>query len=245
MVNVLRHAPKSPVVDEQAMQQFRHGWQLYRKAVDHDYLWHREVCRILHKQLIDEVKRPFRFLDLACGDASMIVVALKDTPVTHYHGIDLSAPALELARTATEVLPCPVKLEQNDFVTAMRSRPEPADVVWIGLSLHHLQTPDKQAFMHAIRGVVGDSGVFMLYEPTRLEGESLEAYLDRFEQINKQRWAALTPSEWQEIMQHVRTSDLPETASVWRDLGRAAGFTQVQDLFSDVTQLFKVFRFRP
>jgi hypothetical protein len=117
--------------------------------------------------------------------------------------------------------------------------------VWIGLSLHHLHTPDKQALMHAIRSVVGDKGVFMLYEPARLEGESLEAYLDRFERINKPRWAALTPSEWQEIMQHVRTCDLPETTSVWKDLGRSGGFTQVQDLFTDETQLFKVFRFGP
>jgi hypothetical protein len=58
-----------------------------------------------------------------------------------------------------------VELEQEDFVSAMRGRPEPADVVWIGLALHHLQTPDKQVLMREVRAVVGDGGRFLIYEP--------------------------------------------------------------------------------
>jgi hypothetical protein len=29
MVNILRHAPAAPIMDEQAMQTFRHQWQAY------------------------------------------------------------------------------------------------------------------------------------------------------------------------------------------------------------------------
>jgi SAM-dependent methyltransferase len=245
MVNILRHASASPVVDEQAMQTFRHQWQVYSKLVDNDYLSHQAVRAVLQRELVAEVNRPFRFLDLACGDARLTVAALQGTPVIHYHGIDLSAPALALARQMVEALACPVELEQGDFVSAMRGRPEPADVVWIGLALHHLQTPDKQVLMREVRAAVGDGGRFLIYEPVRHERESRPAYLDRFEQTAHSIWAALTREEWAAILAHVRAADFPEPPSVWAQLGRDAGFPDVRDLFTDPTGLYTVFCFRP
>jgi ubiquinone/menaquinone biosynthesis C-methylase UbiE len=245
MVNILRHASTSAIVDEQAMQTFRHQWQVYSKVVDNDYLSHQAVGAILHRELVAEVNRPFRFLDLACGDARLTVAALQGTPVIHYHGIDLSAPALAVARKTVEALACPVELEEGDFVSAMRERPEPADVVWIGLALHHLQMPDKQVLMSEVRAAVGDGGRFLIYEPVRHEGESRSAYLDRFEQTARSTWAALTPEEWATILAHVRAADFPEPPSVWVQLGRDAGFPDVRDLFTDPTGLGIVFCFRP
>jgi SAM-dependent methyltransferase len=245
MVDILRRAPAFPVVNEEAMQTFRHQWQVYGKVVDNDYLSHRAVRAVLHRELVAEVNRPFRFLDLACGDASLTVAALQGTPVIRYHGIDLSAPALALARQTVEALACPVQLEEGDFVSALRERPEPADVVWIGLSLHHLQTPAKQVLMREVRSVVGDGGLFLIYEPVRREGESRPAYLDRFEQTNHSTWAALTPEERAVILGHVRAADFPEPPSVWAQLGRDAGFPNVRDLFTDPAGLYTVFCFRP
>jgi len=245
MVNILRHASASPVVDEQAMQTFRHQWQVYSKLVDNDYLSHQAVHAVLHRELMTDVNRPFRFLDLACGDARLTVAALQGTPVIHYHGIDLSAPALAMARQTVETLACPVELEQEDFVSAMRGRPEPADVVWIGLALHHLQTRDKRVLMREVRAVIGDGGRFLIYEPVCREGESRPAYLDRFEQVNHSAWAALTSEEWAAMLAHVRAADFPEPSSVWAQLGRDAGFRDVCELFTDPTGFYKVFCFRP
>ena len=98
MVNILHHSSASPVVDEEAMQTFRHQWQVYSKLLDNDYLSTRAVRAVLHRELVTDVNRPFRFLDLACGDARLTVAALQGTSVIHYHGIDLSAPALAMAR---------------------------------------------------------------------------------------------------------------------------------------------------
>jgi SAM-dependent methyltransferase len=245
MVNILRHAPAAPVLDEQAMQAFRHQWQAYRKLVDCDYLSHQAVGAVLHRVLVEQVHRPFRFLDLACGDASLTVAALRGTPVIHYHGIDLSAPALALARETVEALPCPVELELADYVAAMRQRPEPADVAWIGLSLHHLQTLDKEVLMREVRAAVGPAGLFLIYEPTRHEGESRPAYLDRFERINHAAWTALTPDEWAIIIAHVRSADFPEPQSVWAQLGRDAGFADVRELYTDPSGFYTVFCLRP
>jgi ubiquinone/menaquinone biosynthesis C-methylase UbiE len=246
MVNIVRHAQESQIVGDEAMQAFRHQWQVYQKLVDNNYLAHREVRDILHRQLAEQVGRPFRFLDLACGDASMTVASLKETAVTEYHGIDLSAPALALAKKTVELLSCQVRLDQNDFVAAMRERTEPADVVYIGLSLHHLQArEDKQEFMRVVRSAVGESGLFLIFEPASLEGETRPAYLERYEAFVQSAWTALTPAERTILWDHVRTCDFPEQPSVWSQLGHDAGFTQVHDLFTDAPRLWKVFSYRP
>ena len=243
MVNILRCASVSSVVDEQAMQTFRDQWQVYSKLVDHDYLSHQAVQVILHRQLVTDFNRPFRFVDLACGDARLTVAALQGTPVIHYHGIDLSAPALAKARETVGTLACPVELEQKDFVSAMRERPVPADVVWIGLALHHLQTTDKQVLMHEVRAAVGADGRFLIYEPVRNEAESRPEYLTRFEHTSRSAWPALTLEEWTVILTHVRAADFPEPPSVWARLGREAGFSDVRNLFTDPTGLYSVFCF--
>ena len=49
------------------------------------------------------------------------------------------------------------------------------DVVWIGFSLHHLLGPAKLEFMREVRSVVGDRGLFLIYETASPDGEDREA----------------------------------------------------------------------
>lgn len=141
---------------------FQDNWALYRKVVDHNLLFHREVYGELHRFLEAEVNRPFRFLDIACGDAACSAAALRGTRVSEYGGIDTSAAALALAMTAVEDLHCPAVLEQADLLGGLGGRT--ADVAWVGLSLHHLRTGQKRAFMHLVRGVVPPDGYLLVYE---------------------------------------------------------------------------------
>lgn len=242
MVNIHRHELAATVSDEQALDLFRRQWAVYQKLIDHNYVNHAEVYGILHRLLAD--REPFRLLDLACGDAAAIVGALKGTRVAHYHGVDLAKAPLELARRNLDALGCAVELEQRDFVEAMRDRPEPADVVWIGLSLHHLPTPDKRTLMTEICGVVGERGRFLMYESTSPDGEDRDGYLSRFERIAGESWTALTPSERAALMTHVRTCDLPETVSSWIALGHDAGFAAVDELYKAPCDLYRLFCYR-
>jgi SAM-dependent methyltransferase len=193
--------------------------------------------------LVDEAVQPFRFLDIACGDARATVEALKGTRVAHYHGIDLFQAALELASKALETLACPVTLDLRDFVEALRDRPEPVDVVWIGLSLHHLLAPAKLTVMRQIRGIVGDHGLFLIYEIASLDGEDRDAWLRRWERQNRPLWTALTPAEYEALTAHVRANDFPETTSRWHSLGYEAGFGKVRELFVSPRDLFRRYCF--
>ena len=128
MVNVHIHQfrPGGAVVDAAALAQFQEQWSTYRKLVESDVLAHREVGSILRATLNDGFKAPFSFLDIACGDASLMKAALPGTQVRHYHGIDLSQAALELAAANLAGLPFEVDLDHRDFVEAMMRRPEHA-----------------------------------------------------------------------------------------------------------------------
>jgi hypothetical protein len=96
-------------------------------------------------------------------------------------------------------------------------------VAWCSLSIHHLKSEGKLRLLQAVRDATGTC--LMIYEPTRLDGESREGYLQRFRRVNQPAWTMLTPEEWAQIDHHETTSDFPETAGAWLDLGRDAGFS--------------------
>ncbi len=223
---------------------FRRQWDLYRKIIDNDYFHGADVYPVLNRYLKEEIQGPFRFLDLACGDASGIVGALKGTQITHYHGVDLSLPALELAERQLQVLPCAAKLEHADFTDAVKGQPYAPDVAWFGLSLHHIATPGKRELMCDIRKLIAAEGAFVIYEPTLRDGEDLPDYLDRFDTLARSTWTACTTEELDMALEHVRSCDLPETGSDWIRLGREAGFSKGEELFRAPTDLFRMFAYR-
>ncbi len=103
LMNIHFHRLQSGVAvpDAAALEQFQKQWATYQKLVDADALSHIEVGKILHDTL-KAIPEPFAFLDIACGDAGQMKQALAHTKVDHYHGIDLSEPALELAAKELE-----------------------------------------------------------------------------------------------------------------------------------------------
>ena len=209
------------MLDEPALALFQKQWQLYRKVVDNNYLYHREAYARLRRILVDEAIQPFRFLDIACGDARATVEALKGTQVALSRDRPLPG-GTGVASQALETLACPVTLDHRDFVEALRDRPKPVDVAWIGLSLHHLPTPEKLSVMRQIRSVVGDRGHFLIYENATPDGEDRDAWLRRWDD-QKPWWTALTPEEWTRG-EPMYANDFPETTSRWHSLGHEAGF---------------------
>ncbi|MGE5259452.1 MAG: class I SAM-dependent methyltransferase [Actinomycetota bacterium] len=240
MINIHHTQTHAAVDDEAALEQFQKQWATYQKLVDSDALSHKEVGEILHGTL-EAIPQPFAFLDIACGDASQMKRALGATKVNHYHGIDLSEPALELAAKNLAGVPFKVALDQCDFVEALERRAEPADAAWCGLSIHHLSTEGKGELLKSVHG--STSRMLMIYEPTLADGEDRDAYLRRFRRVNRPAWPFLTDEEWQQIDHHVTTCDFPEKASTWLDLGRAAGFSRASIAFEDSTGFYNVYRY--
>ena len=94
---------------------FNEQLSTYRKIVGENLMYHREVYAPASRCAFRINAEPFTFLDIACGDASASVKALKDTSIAHYFGIDLSAKSLELARENLKVLSLHVRFAMLRF----------------------------------------------------------------------------------------------------------------------------------
>jgi SAM-dependent methyltransferase len=232
------------VFDSSPQEVFQQQWQTYRTMVDENYLFHREAYGCLRQLLLDEAPPSFRFLDLACGDGVEILAVLEDMPVGQYHGVDLSRSALDLAEEALASLDCPVLLEERDMVEVIATLTQPADVVWIGVSLHHFRFDAKLDMMRAIRAVVGDRGLLVSYEPTCANHETRDDWLRRWD-AQQESWTAYTQETWDTMAAHVHAADFPETPSQWHELGTTAGFATTREVFVAPSNLFRMYRFGP
>jgi SAM-dependent methyltransferase len=228
--------------DMPAPSLFQQEWQVYRKMVEENYLFHREAYACLRAVLAEKAVRAFRFLDIACGDCRSTVAALRGLPVAQYAGIDLSRQALDLAAPALRRLDCPATLVEGDFTAILPAWREPVDVAWIGLSLHHCQEAGKREVMCAVRALLAPAGFLLIYENTSPDGESREAWLDRY-RLQRPAWSAYSNAEWDAMWQHVKTFDYPETVSTWHRLATEAGFGIVDEAYVAPSNLFRMFRF--
>lgn len=225
-----------------AQAMFNRQLATYRKITRENLMYHREVYDLLEKVLVEQTPKIFRFLDIACGDASVSAPMLKSTAIGHYAGIDISAHSLALAEEALKTLPCPVDLYCRDFAAALANWSEPVDVVWVGMSLHHLQTADKQRFVESVYRALGGAGLFLIWEPVYLAGEDRMGWLDRFSSY-RTTWAALTDDEFAEMENHMRLADFPESADEWKAMGHRAGFAYVEELFIMPNRLGRMFKY--
>jgi SAM-dependent methyltransferase len=228
----------------QGMRLFEKDWQTYSKVVALNYMFHREVYAELRQFLLAEAPPSFSFLDLACGDARATVSALKGTSIATYRGIDLSPPALEIAATSVAALDCLVTLEHRDFVEALATMDMAFDVIWIGQSLHHLDFAKKLAAMRDARRLCGERGSLIIWEPTRLDHEDQAAWLKRFQSTCQPLWALLECDEWDAMVEHIKSSDHPETGFGWHRLGEEAGFSRVRDIFTPPLKLNRVYAYQ-
>jgi len=221
---------------------FQDEWNTYRKMVENNFLFHREAYARLRDVVVQDFTRQFHFLDIACGDASASAQALTGTAVAAYTGIDFSALALELAATNLAALRCPVSLVQRDFLEAIDDVREPVDIVWIGLSLHHLRGPEKLEFLRKVRRILAPGGRLLIFENTSPDGEDRPAWLERWD-LQRPHWHAYREEEWLRMTKHVHAADFPETVSTWRAFGRDAGFRSTKDLYTTPTNLFRLWSF--
>ena len=221
---------------------FAKGLATYQKVVAGNYYGHREAYNVLHEVLLNQTKPGFVFADLACGSAPFSAAALAETGVGRYVGIDVSKPALDVAKEMLAFLSCPIELRCQDFTEAIDAWEGQLDVVWIGLSFHHLRTPEKATLMKKVESLLPRDGLFMIWEPTCLEGEAREAWVERLSQ--SLRSLPLTDEEFTAFDSHIRAADFRETAAIWKGMAREAGFEQSDQLFAPPDQLTGVYLFR-
>jgi SAM-dependent methyltransferase len=212
---------------------FASSWTAYQAIVEHDYLWHAMASDALRKHIDNRFgpSTPIRFLDLACGDAASTTRMLTDRPLARYVGVDQSVPALAAAKQNVERLRTTPELIVADFLDFLRVSRESFDVIYIGLSAHHIGEAGLPRFLEAIRRRLSPNGFFAAYEPFLMHDEVQQDYIDRFTAIAMTLWVKMTPEQRALVCNHVATCDFPTHLETWSTLAEKAGMRQARVAF--------------
>jgi SAM-dependent methyltransferase len=219
-------------------------WTLYQKIAHNDYLYHYEAYKILHELLASSFNRPFLVIDLGCGDASFMTGALLGTAVDGYVGVDISSVALDLARNNMAEITCSKSFLNGDFYALLDEDIGKFDLIWIGLSMHHLSLQQKDHFIARCCQALKPGGKLMVLEPTMRDGEDRGEFCRRWHDVCMSKWNALLDGEKQAISTHVFDSDFPESILTLRRIGTGHGFKEVESLFCDPDDIYHLICFQ-
>jgi SAM-dependent methyltransferase len=212
---------------DNAAVRFFHVWDTYAKVVAANYMFHRELGDGVRRALAAAFgEKPVSVLDLGCGDAATFAPLLQGRALKRYIGADLSAAALDIARTNLAALPCPVDLQRADFANALAAAPS-SDVIYISFALHHLPTAQKADFFRLAAQKLAPGGLLLLVDVMREEGESLADYHPAYCGYVRETMTALDASEREEICAHIANYDFPEAASTLEAQAGLAGLRRL------------------
>jgi len=168
---------------------------------------------------------------------------LHGTRVSAYTGVDFSAPALALAANKVAALGCPRTLHEADFAAFLSGNEESFDVIYLGLSLHHLEQSAKRATMKHLRCATAPGGTFYLFEPILQDGESREGYVKRWVAAMNGPYDSFPTAAREALRDHVTESERPESATDYQSFARDAGFRHGDILFTDPDNFYSLFKF--
>ena len=221
---------------------FTETWALYRAVLESDYVWHGMASQALRK-LIEEHFHgdiPIRFLDLACGDAETTSHLLMDRSVAKYVGVDRSPQALATAAQCVAYLGPKAELIAADFVEFLEGSDDRFDVIYVGLSAHHLREAGLRRFFVAIVRRLAPSGVFAAYEPFTLPDETRDEHINRCCQIVDHYWRNMSDEQRATLKAHIRENDYPITLRRWNSLASASGLRSARTVLKTPDRLYQL-----
>jgi ubiquinone/menaquinone biosynthesis C-methylase UbiE len=213
-------------------------WTTYEKVVMNNYMHHEMYFARLIDHLAHRINKPLEILDLGCGDAKPVLPLLTAFDIERYIGIDESAEALQRAGQVLEKIGVAHQLIPSSMEQA-RVDGE-FDLIVASYSLHHLESPAKQRMLEWCLARLASQGTMAVIDVFMEPDEQREQYLDRWEQNTRSDWGLLSETEVSELIDHVRSSDLPERLSDYERLAGNAGFRGVDELAYGPDRLNKI-----
>lgn len=212
-------------------------WTTYEKVVANDYMHHRTFLAKLETEIGYRIRAPLAVVDLGCGDCAPIIPLLQRFQIDRYSGIDQSENALARAQANLETTGMPFTLHCGTMLQELGQLDGYFNVAVASYSLHHLQSSEKQDVLIECRRLLEPGGLLAIIDVFREEGEAREAYLQRWETNARHSFTVLESEEMDELLDHVRACDFPETVAAYRTLGARAGFRQVRPIARDAKRL--------
>ncbi len=219
------------------MEFFNRQWASYRAIVEHDLMEHRSVAaatsRALEGWLAErdaEAPAPV-MVDLGCGDLALIGPLLRSLPLGSYTGLDLAGVVLPLAQQALGEVPFATHWVEGDLLAWATGEERatdantPVDILHSAFAIHHLDQPQKEAFLAAARQRINSSGIFVWTDVFREPGETRDAYVKRYTRRIRTGWQPLSAEQQDHVINHLSSFDMPADRAEIQAAAEAAGWT--------------------
>jgi SAM-dependent methyltransferase len=207
---------------------FRKAWTLYDAISEKNYMFHREiyahVATLLQKR---HAQGPYHLLDLGCGNARFLAPCLQSAPPETYDGVDLSASALDEARTYLKGI-ANTALHHKDMLEAVEATDSAFDIIFTGFAVHHLDAAGKQRLFTACAERLAPGGSLIMVDVVREDGQTREQYLESYLDFMRRQWTDVVPEHLDEACAHVAAYDFPETLADLTQMAKRAGLSQTQ-----------------
>ncbi len=243
------NAKDSEIISSRSNEFFDNQWKIYQKVLNSNYMGHREIYDVLHKFLLSYFQKPFKILELGCGDASFTAQALLNTSVESYKGIDLSQAALEIGNSNMAAIKCSKTFIEGDFSELVpqlvKNQQDSFDAILISFALHHLLLKQKDYVIGNLSNLLINNGVLILIDFVHKQDENRETFIRRYLEAVQKNWSLLTPEEYSMVENHISQSDFPETQETLYSIAQKHNFNRVECLYCDsldTTQLLCFYR---
>jgi ubiquinone/menaquinone biosynthesis C-methylase UbiE len=204
---------------------FEKNWQIYQKIIANNYMLHQELA-LESSAVLDIIARDkaVDILDLGCGDAKQISKQLSSIPVNSYTGIDLSNPALTLARENLNAVNVECDFLVGPMESLIKNNNKQYNIIYSSYAMHHLHDADKKIFLVDCFNSLSIDGAFILIDLFKNENQSLEDFKRNYTDTLYADWNMLNQEEKEMVINHIQEYDFPTQQSTLIDWAKEVGF---------------------
>lgn len=215
--------------------------QLFRELLNHSLAFHCEVYGALKDVLLARGGDAFSLVDFGCGDALYMSRILPGTGIGSYTGIDLSERALHLARKNMAHVECSQQFITGNFITTAEHNGLKADVIWLGLALHHLPADQREFFLACCRQMLPPSGgCLMVFDPVLRDSEDSDGFLYRWRNACFETTLSTLSAKTGSMRHHVLQEDFPFSPSELWEVARRVGFCSWRRVALDGAEIYEL-----
>lgn len=204
---------------------FQQQWSTYQKLVKENYMlhsqWEKLTCAVFQKYYSTT---PFEMLDLGCGDALPILPCLKEQPLISYTGVDLSAPALQLAKLHLGAVSGVIELHECSMEAYLLNCKDSFDLIYSSYAIHHLHDDQKKHLLTQCHSLLKKEGRMIYIDIYREDLTTIDNYRSAYSTMVNNDWGILNDAEKTAITNHLNTCDFPVQFSILQDWLRQIGF---------------------
>jgi cyclopropane fatty-acyl-phospholipid synthase-like methyltransferase len=219
---------------KEVAEYFNENWQHYKNYVANNKLCHNELFAALNQFLHQKMAgKTFTFVDVGCGDGSMIEPVLLNHSIKSYIGIDIAEEVIRMAPDILAKLHCEKHFIPQNMLTSIKYLPSPVEIIFSSYSVHHLSYQEKVSFIHDCKNKLLPGGFFLMIDGIREENQTRTQWLQAYEEYYSETIPNITSEQLESAMKHPTRSDYPEAISTFE------GIAQIQE-WSDFNVLIKL-----